>query len=182
MSRGIFSGIFRTHCLVAFLSFFVCLVGCKSETESTGKPAGGQPTTAQGSEAKADNPDFPEFHSHTVGRKGGPIAVLGRHQFHAEFLTDAETGQISVLLYDDHFMPVAMDAKDLALNIMVGGEPKQYTFPVIDAGSGTKVAVYQLTDPDLAKLLKDGWEGKAQVSITEKGSPTSGTLYNPKAN
>lgn len=174
----------KTVLFVFVLSSFIAWIGCRSEKTEQSPGSSSSTSSSAGSDAiateKPENPDFPPFHSHTVGRKGGPIAVLGRHQFHAEFLPDEETGDISVLAYDSDFMPITMEAKELTLDIMVGGEPKKYTFLVNNPGSDSTVAVYKLSDADLAKLLKEGWEGNTQVSITEKGNPTSGKLYNPK--
>lgn len=174
----------KAFLFVFVLALFVVSIGCRVEKVEVGSDSSSSSASSSSdggvTAEKAENSDFPPFHSHTAGRKGGALAVLGRHQFHAEFLPDAETGDISVLVYDNEFMPIALEAKELTLDLMVSGEPKKYTFLVDNAGSDTEVAVYKLSDADLAKLLKEGWDGNAQVSIMDKGNPASGKLYNPK--
>lgn len=157
---------------ISLLLAVVLFIGCK-QNQGEGTATSATESTAQ------DSHEEEEFHSHHVGPKGGVLAVLGHHQFHVEFLPDEASGAISALVYDDRFKPTALDAKELTLNIMVAGQPKQFTFLVDNDGSDGKVATYKLTDAELAKLLKTGWEGNAQVSITVKGNPASGGLAQP---
>ncbi len=116
------------------------------------------------------------FHSHGNGRFGGHLAVLGGHQYHAEFIPNEETGVVLVILYDGQFKPIKTDAKELTLNMVVDGQPKQFVIPVDFEGSAEKPALYKLTDATLAPLLQDGWTGNAQVSITIDGQPATGPL------
>lgn len=169
----------RFSMFLSVLILSVCLIGCQKE--SGPKAVDADPHDHAVGEAGSERSKlFPPFHDHFVGRKGGLIAMLGGHQFHAEFLADEATGEITVLIYDEDFMPLAVEAKEVTLNIMVGGEPKQYKFDQTEPGGELTVATYKLTDADLAKLLKAGWEGDAQVSIAVNGAPTSGKLALPK--
>ncbi len=169
--------------ICAFISFSGCTKVEKGEVVSTSQTA----HTHNHTDGHAGHAEFNQnidfainyndgFHSHGNGRFGGHLAVLGRHQYHAEFIPNEETGVVLVILYDGHFKPIKTDAKELTLNMVVEGQPKQFVIPVDFEGSAEKPALYKLTDATLAPLLQDGWTGNAQVSITIDGQPATGPL------
>lgn len=158
------------------LSFFLFLSGCAKKETTGPAPDHDHAASTQPPAAGAHDHDEEEFHSHDHGPKGGILAILGAHQFHVEFIPDEETGSVTAYVYNDRFKPVALDSKELKLNIMLGGEPKQYALLVDHDGSDGKEAAFKITDADLAKLLKNGWEGKAQVSLNVKDAPHTGDL------
>lgn len=165
----------RFACFAVLSSLLVLSIGCRkaadSATSSPPPDAAGQTGTAH---AHDDHEE--EFHSHDHGPQGGILAILGSHQFHVEFMPNAETGDVTAFVYNDRFKPVALDTKELTLNIMSGDQPKQYTLLVDHDGSDNKAATFRIADVDLAKLLKDGWTGEARVSITVNGNPAGGRL------
>lgn len=185
----------RLSFVIVLVSFCIALTGCP-DTPAPTKPSEPGPAPAATPTAPAEataekpaeptagfnlNPDFAinyddNFHSHGQGRFGGLLAILGSHQFHAEFLPDATTGNITAILYDDHFKPVKSAAKELTVSLLVDGEPKQFSLLVDFEGSNEKPALYKISDAALAKLLNDGWTGNALVSITVDDKPASGKL------
>ncbi len=116
------------------------------------------------------------FHAHDRGRFGGLLAVLGSHQYHAEFIPDKETGAVLAILYDRLFKPIKMDVKELTVSLLVDGQPKQFTLLVDFEGSAEKPALYKINDATLANLLHDGWTGNALVAITVDDKPVAGQL------
>ena len=167
--------------ILALFSVLVFSFGCQ-KTEQTERPPSTSQTPGSGSTSgesrtpAAHTDHEGEFHSHDHGPQGGILAILGAHQFHVEFMPDVQTGTTTAFVYDSRFKPTVLDSKELALNIMVDGQPKQYTFLVDHDGSDNKAATFKLSDEGVTKLLKDGWTGDARVSITVKGNPAGGNL------
>ena len=185
----------RLSLIVFFVSMCLMLTGCPNNPEPP-KPAEPDPVpvaqmpVSAPSDETSEKPNASEFnlhpdyainyddgfHSHGRGRFGGLLAILGNHQFHVEFLPNAETGDITAILYDDHFKPFNSETKELTVSLMIDGEPKQFTFLVNFEGSKEKPALYKISDTTLAKLLHDGWTGNALVSITIDDKPANGRL------
>ena len=112
-------------------------------------------------------------HGHDVGPNGGPLAILGSHEFHVEVLADEDTGKVRALLTDAEFKPVETAAKSLSINMMLGGKASQFTLDYID---NTWPVEFQATDKALAEAIHDGWKGEARVVIEISGSPRTGAL------
>lgn len=129
------------------------------------------------SPANAEQGDHDEAakggHAHDVGPNGGPLAILGSHEFHVEVLADEETGKVRALLTDLEFKPFETTAKSLSINMVLGGKPRQFT---LDYTDNTSPIEFQATDKALAKAIHDGWEGEARVAIEISGSPRIGAL------
>ena len=159
----------------AAVACLIFAVGCNPSTDTPGD----DPEPAAGGDDGHDHGDE-AAHSHTEGPNGGPLAVLGGHQYHAEVLADEASGAVDVLITDPDFKPIAIDAKELALNLMIDKKPSSYVFRPAEAVEG-EPAKFSLTDPELAELIADvAWEGDARVSIEIGGTPYSETLARPE--
>ncbi len=162
----------------------VAVSGCSEKTTDTAQTRGSHDDHDHAMAKPAgfnQNVDFAinyddNFHSHGVGRFGGLLAVLGRHQYHVEFIPNKETGDVLAILYDNRFKPFKTATKELTLSLKVDDQPKQYTIPVDFEGSEAKPALYKINDGVLAKLLHDGWTGDALVTITVDGQSASGPM------
>ncbi len=183
--------------IVALLSLIFMAPGCVKVNEKSEKPEPTRTTTQAAPTSPAEKPNeaapaisFPKlneinftavnyddnFHSHGKGRFGGLLAILGSHQFHAEFIPDTETGDVLAIVYDNHFKPFQTETKELTLALKVGDEPKTFTLLVDHDGSEGKPATFKITDVDLAKILAQGWQGDARVMFTSADAPASGNL------
>ena len=160
-----------THFSILLLTSTALLaLGC-GDTKTTDTP----------SPAKAEHDDHDHAakggHGHDVGPNGGPVAVLGSHEFHVEVLADEDTGKVRALLTDSEFKPVETAAKSLSINMVLGGKPSQFT---LDYTDNTSPVEFQATDKALAEAIHDGWEGEARVVIEISGSPRTGALATPE--
>ena len=133
------------------------------------------------SPAKAEHDDRDQAakggHNHDVGPNGGPVGVLGGHEFHVEVLADEDTGKVRALLTDTEFKPVETSAKSLSINMMLGGKASQFS---LDYTDNTSPVEFQATDKALAEAIHDGWEGEARIVIEISGSPRTGALTTTK--
>jgi len=67
-------------------------------------------------------------HAHpTEGPHGGTLIELGKEDYHAELVHDEAADTVTVYLLDGAAKDaVAIDAKQLSLNLIVGGRPQQF--------------------------------------------------------
>ena len=67
-------------------------------------------------------------HAHpTEGPHGGTLVELGQEDYHAELVHDEAADTVTVYLLDGAAKkPVAINAKQLTLNLLVGGKPQQF--------------------------------------------------------
>ena len=114
------------------------------------------------------------------GPHGGLLAVLGSHEYHAEVLADHDTGKVTLFLTDAKFQPIAVDVKEVRLNLMVDGKPKQYVLKVAETIGPDQPIPFTLTDVELAELLEEGWAGEARVAVELDGAPYTGALAQPE--
>ena len=100
-----------------------------------------------------------------------------------ETVDGAERTVPTVFAYvsDAHFEPLVIDTKEIRLNFVVDRQPKSFILlPVkadADVGRDAKdtkpQSVFELKDPELIKLIVDGWQGVAQASMVVSVGRTS---------
>lgn len=118
-------------------------------------------------------------HNHDFGPDGGSLAVLGSHQFHAEAIANEASGDVEIRIYTSSNQPTSVDAKDIKLNRIVGGQPKQYTLLLIEGG---KTATFKINDPELAETVHDRtWDGDLQMSLLVADVPCNGSFSKKKS-
>jgi hypothetical protein len=105
-------------------------------------------------------------HAHpTEGPHHGSLIELGREDYHAELVHDHAAKSITIYMLDGSAAKaVAIDAKQLTLNLVVGGKPQQFQL----------AAQRQATDPE-GKCSAFGSTGEAMCkALDAKG--TTGRL------
>lgn len=111
-----------------------------------------------------------------VSKYNEVMAEFPGHKYALEIIDEKETtGLVTAFLTDAHFEPTEVDATELRLNFIVGGQPKVFILPRIPQDSG-KPATFTLTDIELATLNCEGWVGEASVAVEIGGVPYSTKL------
>ena len=112
-------------------------------------------------------------HSHpTEGPHGGTLIELGKEDYHAELVHDEAADTVAVYLLDGAAEePVAIDAKQLSLNLLIGGEPQQ--FPLDAQPQSTdpagKCSAFGSTSAAIGKALHaKGTTGRLNVTVAGK--------------
>jgi hypothetical protein len=161
-----------THFSILFITSTALLaLGC-GDTKKADTPSPAEAEQGDRDSATAGG------HGHGSGPNGGPMAVLGSHEFHVEVLADEDTGRVRALLTDSEFKPVETATKSLSINMVLDGKPSQFVLDHID---NTSPVEFQATDKTLAEAMSDGWEGEARVVIEISGAPRTGALSAPQS-
>ncbi len=145
----------------------------------TGQPAGG-PAANTGSSTTADAAAaaaHDHAHDHpSTGPHNGTLVELGNHEYHLEVTHDATSVTLYVL--DDHAAQVvAVDAKQVTINLMLAGTPKQFTLPATPDATDPegKSSRFSLADSELVAHLDDH-AAAPSVSLTIAGTPYHGKI------
>lgn len=117
-------------------------------------------------------------HRHDIGPRGGRLAVLGAHQYHAEVIPE-HGAEVEFYVYDAHNHPVKLDAKELTVSTMIGEESKIFTLPVVFEGDTQQPARFKIADSTLGEILSHDHGKDIQVSLLVDGVPCNGTLAKP---
>ena len=151
--------------LATFCCFsLILLCGCPASKDSSTNST--TPSVPAESNSHAHNHDF--------GPDGGPLAVLGSHEYHAEAIANEESGDVEIRVYTTNNTPVTLEAKTVTINRIISGQPKQYTLSFVDEA---KTATFKINDNELAETICDRkWEGDLQISLTLNDIPCSGNL------
>jgi hypothetical protein len=135
-----------TLCLAA-------LAGCQ-------KPAPTTPTAAHD-------------HGHAeTGPHKGQLLELGEEEYHAELVHDDATYTIMIYVLDKAAKDaVPIDAKELPLNIVVDGNPIQFTLPAAPqpGDPAGKSSCFKLTNQQLCEAMDDpATTGRFNLTIGDK--------------
>jgi len=103
------------------------------------------------------------------------LAEFPGHKYALEIIDDETTGLVTVFLTDAHFESIAIDATEVQLNFIIEGAPKVFTLIRTEQEAG-KPATFTLTDPELAALICEGWQGNAIASVEISGKPNNAKL------
>jgi len=134
--------------------------------------AGTEPTAAKPAAAKeADKHEHP-----TEGPHHGHLVELGKEEFHAELVHDKSV--ITIYLLDSAAKAaVAIDAKNLVINLKHDGKPEQFELAASpDAGDAEgKSSRFKIDNAELAEHLEHA-DSEARLSVTINGNPYSASL------
>ncbi len=156
---------------------FVCLAFLSSGCKPPEKPAPAPiPAPAPASTASAH-----AGHSHDVGPNGGLLAVLGNHELHVEVIGNEESGKVTAQIFDGSMKPLAVSTKEITINIPIDGKNQAFVLPLEKEFAEGSAATFSLTEKVLAEKVCDGWQGRAEVMLTNKETPLSGKLAPPEA-
>lgn len=133
--------------------------------------AGSEPTAAKPAAKEADKHDHP-----TEGPHHGHLVELGKEEFHAELVHDKSV--ITIYLLDSAAKAaVAIDAKNLVINLKHDGKPEQFELAASpDAGDAEgKSSRFTIDNAELAEHLEHA-DSEARLSVTINGNPYSASL------
>lgn len=135
----------------ALLTASLLLTGC-------GKPA----ENTKGTQAahEHDHPDEGPHHGHLI--------ELGEEEYHAELVHDDAAGKVVVYVLDNTAKEsTAADNEQVALSILIGGQPKEF---ILKAADATKRDQFESSEKELVDALDHDKEfkGRLHVSIGNK--------------
>ena len=132
--------------------------------------------TADGLTAVAGRPGLQKGgHAHTHPTEGphhGSLIELGKEDYHAELVHDRAADTVTIYLLDGAANEaVAIDAKQLMLNLVVGGKPQQFQLaaqPQASDPEGLSSAFGCTSKPMCSALDAKGMTGRLNVKIMGK--------------
>jgi len=114
-----------------------------------------------------------QAHAHpTEGPHHGALIELGREDYHAELVHDDATNTVTIYMLDGAAKDaVAIDAKQLTLNLLVGGKPQQFQLaarPQSTDPDGKCSAFGSTSEPMCKALDAKGTTGRLNVEVVGK--------------
>jgi hypothetical protein len=152
---------------IAILSSML-LVGCNQ------KGANGPPGKVEAEKHhEGDGHDHSAGEHSDAGPHGGHLIELGSDEaFHAELLHDDTTHRVTVYILDGKAKDsVPISRTDLVLNIVAGGNPKQFKLAAFSQANepGDKASCFQAENEELcAELDATDCKGRLAVNINGK--------------
>ena len=147
--------------------------------------AAAQPVTRPATE-----PDKPKHNQVVVEFPGHKYSLEIAVKSVKETVDGVERTVQKVFAYvaDAHFAPRVVDTKEIQLNFVIDRQPKSFVLIPVKAGADvgkdakdTKPqSVFELKDPELVKLIADGWQGNAQASMSVGKTPFNAKLMKAK--
>jgi len=123
--------------------------------------------------AEPTPPKTGHAHAHpTEGPHGGTLVELGREDYHAELVHDEAADTVTVYLLDGAAKEaVAIEAKQLTLNLLVGGKPQPFPLaadPLATDPAG-KCSAFGSSSAAIGKALHaKGTTGRLNVTVAGK--------------
>lgn len=118
-------------------------------------------------------------HAHpTDGPHGGHLIELGNEEYHAELAHDDKTHTVSIYLLDATAKKaVPIDAKEVKVNLVVGGKPSQYSLPAkpLEGEPAGQSSRFELADEAFMEAL-EAKTTKGRLSVTISGKDFSGAI------
>ncbi|MGL4944200.1 MAG: hypothetical protein ACRC46_13545 [Thermoguttaceae bacterium] len=161
----------RSFCFaLVSVSLLVFAIGCGEHEHSADDGHGHAPAPAPAKSAD-------DAHAALHATKYNEVLVeFPGHKYAMEIIDEKETtGLVTAFLTDAHFDPCEVDAQEVRLNFVVGGQPKVFTLTRSPQEAG-KPATFTLTDAELAALNCEGWEGNAMAIVEISGVPYQAPL------
>jgi len=112
-------------------------------------------------------------HAHpTEGPHHGALIELGREDYHAELVHDDATNTVTIYILDGAARDaVAIDAKQLTLNLLVGGKPQQFQLVSMpqSADPEGRCSAFGCTSEPMCKAIDaKGTTGRLNVEVSGK--------------
>lgn len=152
----------------------VLLVGCNTNG------VGGTPDRV-GAERhhEGDGHDHSAGEHSDAGPHGGHLIELGSDEaFHAELLHDEKTHRVTVYILDGKAKEnVPISRTELVLNIVSGGNPKQYKLAAVSQPNdpGDRTSCFQAEDEALCTAL-DATDCKGRLAVNINGKQYVGEI------
>lgn len=119
------------------------------------------------------------IHSHPdKGPHGGPLLELGDEEYHMEVMLDEERNILTLYLLDATAKrPVAIDSKEVLINLKHGGKPEQFKLPAarLKSDPSGMASAFQLQDKELVHDLHHS-TSDARLALKIKGKAYSARL------
>ena len=123
-------------------------------------------------------PPDPQHVHPTEGPHKGSLIELGNEEYHAEFLDNDETGEVTIYILDDHAENmVPIEATEVIINLKHEDKPLQFTLKASPDASDPegKSSRFVLADKELVEHLDaEGTEPSLRVTI--KGKQFTGDI------
>ena len=127
--------------------------------------------TSLAAQPKAQKPAHSHVHP-TEGPHRGALIELGREDYHAELVHDHAAKTVTIYMLDGAAKEaVPIDAKQLTLNLLVGGKPQQFHLaaqPQSADPAGTCSAFGCTSEPMCKALDAKGTTGRLNVEVAGK--------------
>lgn len=118
-------------------------------------------------------------HEHAEkGPHGGPLIELGDEEYHAELMLDEKAGVVTIYLLDGKAeKSVAIEAKDVLINLKHGKKPEQFRLKAgpIKGDPEGKSSRFSLKNAELIEDLHHE-ETSAQLRVNISGKAYSGKI------
>jgi hypothetical protein len=123
--------------------------------------------------------DHEAGHAHPdEGPHHGQLIELGNEEYHAEMIHDDATHKITFYLLDGSAKKsVAVEEKELLLNVVADGKPQQFKLPSVpqaDDAAG-KSSRFEITNETLCEALDDS-KTTGRLNVTIAGKPFAGEI------
>lgn len=168
---------FTTTWLSLALLIVFGAAGCEPAQESDGSS---DPISDLPPGTMDDHSDHSEdAHNHPVeGPHHGDLVELGNEEFHAEVVHDHESGSLSVYILDGSATKeVAIDAKELTINVTDDGTPKQFTLTAQPAaGDEDGLASHFVSDSSELAAHLDEEGNRPRLVVTINGKSYRGSI------
>jgi hypothetical protein len=119
-------------------------------------------------------------HDHEHGPHGGHLVELGEEEYHAEVVFDPKAAKITIYVLDSTAKkPVPVDAKELKLELTIGGQAKTFVAKAVpDAGDPpNKSSRFEVADnPEIKANIKDEEDLKGGVTVAIGGKTYTGKI------
>lgn len=111
-------------------------------------------------------------HTH-IGPNGGRLIVLGDEDYHAELMIDHAVAEATVCLLDHTGrIPVAVEQRELTLNIRCHGHPHQITLVAVESTAAGQSSCFRGS----SEVLRDECQIDGRLNVIIHGKPYSGRV------
>lgn len=142
------------------------IVGCSSET----KP----PTIAEEKATSHAKEEHADEHAHpSHGPHDGDLIELGEEEYHAEFVHDEKTSDVTIYILDSAAKKaVPIDSAEIFINLKHDGKPEQHKLtaePQEGEGPGKTSRFVSKKNEDLCHAIEEeGTDARLQLTIAGK--------------